>query len=214
MVVSCEHVWQEISNYLEGEISQELREAMEAHFKECKHCTAVLDGTRNVIQLYGDDRVFELPAGFDQRLRLRLAQEARSSRPRSGMVWALAVAASALLAGSYALAKATTSGPVAVLSEQAQPAIGIPPGLLVNVAEDGKLFHVPGCKFLHEKPNGQPKSMQASEAIGQGYAPCIRCLRRYLLERSAETKKWGGDRLEVEEWSAGQRPRPQYTARK
>ena len=28
MVVNCEQVWQEISNYLEGEVSPELRAAM------------------------------------------------------------------------------------------------------------------------------------------------------------------------------------------
>ena len=67
MVVSCEHVWQEISNYLEGEISLELREAMEAHFKECKHCTAVLDGAHNVIELVGDGRAFQVPAGFSAK---------------------------------------------------------------------------------------------------------------------------------------------------
>jgi anti-sigma factor RsiW len=64
MVVKCEQVWQEISNYLEGEVNPDLRAAMEAHFHECKRCTALLDGTRNVIHLYGDDRSLQLPAGF------------------------------------------------------------------------------------------------------------------------------------------------------
>ena len=32
MVVSCEQVWQEISNYLDGDVSPELRAAMEEHF--------------------------------------------------------------------------------------------------------------------------------------------------------------------------------------
>ena len=68
MVVSCEQVWQEISNYLDGEVNPELRAAMEAHFRECKHCTAVLDGTKNVVHLYADDRLVELPAGFQRRL--------------------------------------------------------------------------------------------------------------------------------------------------
>ena len=66
MVVNCEHVWQEISNYLEGDISPDLRAAMEAHFRECRHCTAILDGTRNIVHLYADDRLVELPAGFRQ----------------------------------------------------------------------------------------------------------------------------------------------------
>jgi predicted anti-sigma-YlaC factor YlaD len=70
--ISCEEIWREISNYLEGEISGEMRARMEEHFKGCKHCTAVLDGTRDVVRLVGDARAFELPAGFSNRLYLKL----------------------------------------------------------------------------------------------------------------------------------------------
>ena len=70
--ISCEEVWREISNYLEDEISAEMRARMEEHFKGCKHCTAVLDGTRNVVQLVGDARAFEVPAGFSNRLYRKL----------------------------------------------------------------------------------------------------------------------------------------------
>jgi predicted anti-sigma-YlaC factor YlaD len=70
--ISCEEIWREISNYLEGEISGEMRARMEEHFKGCKHCTAVLDGTRDVVRLVGDARAFELPAGFSTRLYLKL----------------------------------------------------------------------------------------------------------------------------------------------
>lgn len=70
--ISCEEVWREISNYLDGEISAELRVRMEAHFKGCKHCTAVLDGTRNMVQLVGDAAAFELPPGLSKRLYRKL----------------------------------------------------------------------------------------------------------------------------------------------
>ena len=81
--ISCEEVWREISNYLEGEIGPELRARMEEHFKGCKHCTAVLDGTRNVLQLVGDATAFEVPAGFSNRLyqkRDRKLAKGRQSR--------------------------------------------------------------------------------------------------------------------------------------
>ena len=81
--ISCEEVWREVSNYLEGEISAELRARMEEHFKGCKHCTAVLDGTRNVVQLVGDARTFELPSSFSDRLYQKLNRklsERRESR--------------------------------------------------------------------------------------------------------------------------------------
>jgi hypothetical protein len=41
---------------------------MEAHFKECAHCKAVLDGTRNVVGLVGDGKLFHMPEGFNKRL--------------------------------------------------------------------------------------------------------------------------------------------------
>jgi uncharacterized C2H2 Zn-finger protein len=70
--ISCEEVWREISDYLEGDTTTELRDRMEEHFKRCKHCTAVLDGTRNVVRLVGDATAFELPAGFSDRLYKKL----------------------------------------------------------------------------------------------------------------------------------------------
>jgi hypothetical protein len=73
--ISCVEVWREISNYLHEEISVELRERMEAHFKVCAHCTAIFDGLRNVVQLVGDDRIFEMPEGFSKRLYERILRE-------------------------------------------------------------------------------------------------------------------------------------------
>ena len=70
--ISCEHVWREVSNYLEGDVDPELRARMEAHFKVCSHCTAVLDGARNVVQLVADGKAFDLPRGFSERLRQRI----------------------------------------------------------------------------------------------------------------------------------------------
>jgi predicted anti-sigma-YlaC factor YlaD len=75
VVINCRHVWKEISNYLDGTVDDELRARIEEHVKDCKHCSAVLDGTRNVIQLVGDERVFEVPAGFGNRLKHRLDSE-------------------------------------------------------------------------------------------------------------------------------------------
>jgi len=78
--ISCEHVILEISNYIDGEITLDLRARMEEHIRGCKHCAAVLDGTTNTLRLIADGRAFEgafdLPAGFSERLRQRLAAHA------------------------------------------------------------------------------------------------------------------------------------------
>jgi len=70
--ISCVEVWREISNYVDGAIDPELRARMEAHFKGCAHCTAVLDGTSNVVKLLADGVEYDLPQGFSQRLYTKL----------------------------------------------------------------------------------------------------------------------------------------------
>ena len=71
--ISCLEVFREISNFIEGELDPQLRARLEAHFKDCAHCSAVIDGTRNVVRLVGDGKTFDLPAGFSDRLKERLA---------------------------------------------------------------------------------------------------------------------------------------------
>jgi anti-sigma factor RsiW len=66
--ISCLEVWREISNYIDDELDPELRARMDAHFKVCAHCTAVLDGTKNVVKLVADGVEYELPSGFSERL--------------------------------------------------------------------------------------------------------------------------------------------------
>jgi len=181
MVVSCEQVWREISNYLDGEVNPQLRAAMEAHFRECKHCTAVLDGTKNVVHLYTDDRLVELPAGFSERWQRKLAE---SMPPPRGTAygWLIAVAAVALVSGSFALARFNSPASPQLRSEHAEPGSGVPPEMMVEIATDGKTFHAPGCKYLHEHDGAgnSARMVTAAEAMREGYVPCVRCLRRYL----------------------------------
>jgi Putative zinc-finger len=66
--ISCLEVWREISNYIDNEVEPELRARMEAHFKVCAHCTAILDGTQNVVKLVADGVEYPLPDGFSKRL--------------------------------------------------------------------------------------------------------------------------------------------------
>jgi hypothetical protein len=70
--ISCYEVWREVSNFIDCEVGAELRARMDAHFKNCAHCKAILDGTRNVVKLVGDGVEFEMPAGFSSRLQERI----------------------------------------------------------------------------------------------------------------------------------------------
>ena len=91
MVVKCEDVWREISNYFEGDLDPALKLAMEEHFAQCTGCQSVRDGMRNVIELYGDKAMFTLPAGFYPRLHDRLADQVEG-RKISRRAWLVSVA--------------------------------------------------------------------------------------------------------------------------
>jgi len=81
MKLDCKHIWRELSNYLEGDISDEVRREVEAHVAQCRHCAALLDSTHNVLVLVADERRMELPVGFNTRLRERLEKEMAISGP-------------------------------------------------------------------------------------------------------------------------------------
>ena len=177
--LNCEQVWREISNYLDGEVDATLRAAMDEHFRTCKHCASVLEGTRNVVQLYGDERMIEVPSGFGRRLEQRLAASTRvrSRGWSTWSAWLVPVAALLLFAGGLRVANSLTSGPE-LKSEHAQPGWGVPPDMQVVVTADAKVFHVAGCGVIHNKAT--ERTLTAKQAMEQGYVPCLRCMREYL----------------------------------
>jgi putative zinc finger protein len=184
MVVNCEQVWRQVSNYLEGEVDPSLRSAMDEHFRTCARCKSVMEGTRNVVALYGDERMLDVPSGFSRRLEKRLAQGARMGRGWSTWsAWLVPAAALALIVGSLGLARSETLNHP-LKSEHAQPGHDIPPDMLVVVADDAKVFHVAGCDVIHHKD--RLRTLTAREAIQEGDTPCLRCLRKYLSVAKTE----------------------------
>jgi Putative zinc-finger len=75
VVLECKHVWDYISEFIEDSLPPETRELVQRHLETCEICSAILDSTRNILILTADDRIFELPAGYSQRLHARLAWE-------------------------------------------------------------------------------------------------------------------------------------------
>ncbi len=75
MVIECKHVWEHISGYLDGTLDAAVLEQVQKHLEHCEICSAILDSTRNILVLTADDRVYELPLGYSERLHARLDEE-------------------------------------------------------------------------------------------------------------------------------------------
>lgn len=83
MIFECKHVWTHISEYLDGTLDPEVLLHVQEHLEHCEICSAILDSTRNILILTADDRVFELPLGFSNRLHERLEKEMKRATPES-----------------------------------------------------------------------------------------------------------------------------------
>lgn len=75
MVIECKHVWAYISDYIDGSLDAETLDHVQRHLEHCEICSAIIDSTRNIIVLTADERVFELPIGYSERLHARLDEE-------------------------------------------------------------------------------------------------------------------------------------------
>ncbi|HVH87329.1 MAG TPA: sigma-70 family RNA polymerase sigma factor, partial [Terriglobales bacterium] len=67
-MVTCAQVLKELSNYIDEDIDPRLRAEIEEHLRGCRRCSVLLDSTRKTLRIVGDDRVFEVPVGYSERL--------------------------------------------------------------------------------------------------------------------------------------------------
>jgi len=81
MKIDCKHVWARVSEYIDGSVTVEDREAIERHLASCRNCSAVMDSTRNILVLLGDARTFEVPVHYGERLHRRLQESMDAAGP-------------------------------------------------------------------------------------------------------------------------------------
>ncbi len=73
MKISCSEVRRELANYMEDDVSRELKARIEQHFLTCEGCFATYDSLGRVIRLINGTDIIELPEGFSARLYHRIA---------------------------------------------------------------------------------------------------------------------------------------------
>ena len=73
-MLDCRDVLDNLSNYIDGEGSDELRKAIELHISFCGRCHVVFDTTGKMLKIVMDVEPFEVPLGFSARLYARFEQ--------------------------------------------------------------------------------------------------------------------------------------------
>jgi anti-sigma factor RsiW len=83
-VFSCEDVRSALSNYIDDDVSLDLRRELERHLAECRTCQVLYDTTRKTLRLVTDAGSFEVPDTVSERLVNRILSGLRASPPESG----------------------------------------------------------------------------------------------------------------------------------
>ena len=60
-MITCEEFFAEFADYLENQVSLEIRQELELHLSQCRACHVLYDSTRKTIRIVSESNSFELP---------------------------------------------------------------------------------------------------------------------------------------------------------
>jgi len=69
-VKNCKEFLNELTDYLDGTMSEAVRAELDEHLHWCHDCDVILNTTKKTIEIYRDNRIYERP----EQLRVQLQQ--------------------------------------------------------------------------------------------------------------------------------------------
>ena len=79
--MKCKDFLQELTDYLDGKISENLKAELDEHLHWCHECHVVMNTTKKTIEIYRDNQVYELPEDLRSRLHQAILTKCRSHDP-------------------------------------------------------------------------------------------------------------------------------------
>jgi anti-sigma factor (TIGR02949 family) len=76
-MLNCKDLLEELGDYLDDDMSADLRRDLEEHLADCSPCKVVADSARQTVKIVTGCRSFELPPKFSAKIMARI----RSSGP-------------------------------------------------------------------------------------------------------------------------------------
>ena len=60
-MITCEEFFAEFADYLEDQVSPEVRQELELHLSQCRACQVLYDTSRKTVKIVTESGSFELP---------------------------------------------------------------------------------------------------------------------------------------------------------
>jgi anti-sigma factor RsiW len=78
--LDCRDLLENLSTYVDGNGSAELRKAIENHIAHCRRCRVIVDTTKRTLRVVLDVEPFEVPLAVSARLYTRLEEALSEDR--------------------------------------------------------------------------------------------------------------------------------------
>lgn len=78
--MNCKDFLKELTDYLDGTISVTVREELDEHLHWCRDCHVVLNTTKKTIEIYRDNRLYELPESLRNHLQDAILNKCKATK--------------------------------------------------------------------------------------------------------------------------------------
>ena len=79
-MITCDEFFAEFADYLENQVSPEVRQELELHLSQCRACHVLYDSTRKTIKIVSESDSFELPQKVFNPIIDRVIAKLRTDR--------------------------------------------------------------------------------------------------------------------------------------
>lgn len=77
---NCKEFLNELTDYLDGTMSEAVRSELDEHLHWCHDCHVVLNTTKKTIEIYRDNRIYELPETLRVQLQQAIMTKCKSTK--------------------------------------------------------------------------------------------------------------------------------------
>lgn len=78
--MKCNDFLKELTDYLDGTANVEVRIELEEHLHWCHDCYVVMNTTKKTIEIYRDNKLYELPDTLRSKLQQAIINKCKQSR--------------------------------------------------------------------------------------------------------------------------------------
>ena len=80
--MKCTEFLKELTDYLDGKITENLKLELDEHLHWCHECHVVMNTTKKTIEIYRDSQLYELPEDLRSRLRSAIMTKCQQHKKR------------------------------------------------------------------------------------------------------------------------------------